>query len=112
MNNMSHDVVRIGVGPACFKRITPLQVEFIDEAGQKRSIDLWQCARNLNLSLELGDDENECKYVGYRGALDDPPWVQLMNDQETRFEFATADEMYEQLLILLMRVGWDTIDMN
>ena len=126
MNNTSPDVVRIGVGLARVTRVTPKQVEYLDEAGQQRSVDLEECARNWNryhddnrnefVPLTNAPPESVARWnagcVGQRGALDDPPWVELMSERGTRFEFMTYDEIYVQLLGPLMESGWYTFDTN
>jgi hypothetical protein len=48
--------------------------------------------------------------VGQRGASDNPPWVEFMNARMTRFEFATYEALYSELLTPLRREGWQTFD--
>ena len=118
------EVVRIGVGSARLTRVTPLQVEYVDEAGEEHFIDLQECAQNWIRHF----DENRARVVavpgvssesiaqwnarciGSRGALSDPPWVVLMSEPSTRFEFKNYFEVHELLLVPLMEVGWHTFD--
>ncbi len=101
MKIKSHDVIRVGIGPARVTLVTPKKVDFIDETGQERSIDLEECAGNF-----------PSRYVGYRDALNDPPWVVFKNEQRTRFEFKTYDEIYAQLLGPLIQAGWLILDLG
>jgi hypothetical protein len=36
--------------------------------------------------------------VGLRGALDDPPWAEFLNERNTRFEFGSYEALYAELL--------------
>jgi hypothetical protein len=48
--------------------------------------------------------------VGQRGALDNPPWIELMNERKTRFEFASRETFYRELLDPFRQAGWHTFD--
>ena len=124
MNDSPPDVVRIGVDHARITRVTAQQVEYLDEAGQERSIDLEGCARNWCQIFDENRDnvvilpgaasEGVASWnagcVGQRGAIDDPPWVMLMDDRRTRFEFKDYGAIYALLLDPLMEAGWHTFD--
>ena len=131
MKSTSPDVVQIGVGPACVTRVTPQQIDFIDETGQERSIDLEDCAQNWIKLVDKRDGleeknrkdpvarpvivsgcitEWDASCVGVRNLLDGPPWVRFMNERHTRFEFKSYDESYALLLGPLGRAGWHTFD--
>jgi hypothetical protein len=103
-----------------------VRIEYIGMTGQECSIDLEECAKNwvqwhynhehefISLpghSQEEIDDWN-ARCVGERGALDQPPWVKLMNDRNTLFEFRSYEALYGELLGPLMQSGWHTFDTN
>ncbi len=118
-------VVRIGNSTARILSVAPQSVDYIDDAGQKHSVDLKECARNWGrlrgagmpeLRQSAGSSEQlaawNSRCVGQRGALDHPPWAEFMDEQRTRFEFATYEALYQELLTPLRRAGWQTFDTN
>ena len=126
MNTRSTEVVRIGDGLSRITRVTRTQVDYRNEEGHDLSIELEECARRWiehiakmqgeflkppSASSERHDRWN-AGCVGLRGALDEPPWAQFLNNRRTRFEFASYEEIYSQLLIPLDEVGWHTFDSN
>lgn len=46
MNQPAPEIVRIGMASADVTSVSQRRVEYLDEAGQERFIDLEQCARN------------------------------------------------------------------
>jgi len=94
--------VRLGVGVARIQRITPQGVEYTNEAGVDCVVELTRSAK----------EERPMSIVGFRGMLDDPPWVRFLNERSTRFEFTDSDEAYETLLYPLYECGWATEDAN
>jgi len=50
--------------------------------------------------------------VGQRDTSDNPPWAEFMNERNTRFEFATYEAVYAELLGPLMQAGWHTFDLS
>jgi hypothetical protein len=123
MNEPAPEIVRIGIASAHVTSVSQQRVEYLDEAGQERLIDLEQCARNWvryhndheqDFSLVPGASAEsavtwDSRCVGQRGALDDPPWVEFMNERHTRFEFVSY-EAVDALLGLLSKAGWHTFD--
>ena len=123
MNQHAPEIVRIGIAGAHVKSVSPEQVDYVDEAGKERFVDLEQCARNwVQHRNEHAQDfclvsdasaeavatwNSHC--VGQRGALDDTPWVEFMNDRRTRLEFASYEAVYT-LLGPLSQAGWHTFD--
>lgn len=115
------EIVRIGMARAGVTSVSQRRVEYLDEAGQERFIDLEQCARNwvryyheheqdfvwVDSAESAATWNSRC--VGQRGALDDPPWVEFMNERRTRFEFASC-EAISALLGPLSKAGWHTFD--
>jgi hypothetical protein len=124
VSNVSPEIIRIGAGNARIKCVTPQRVEYFDESGQECFVDLEECARNWVQSL-TGEDEDDLvllasensaarrkpRYVGGRGLLEDPPWIEFANKRRTRFEFESLNEGYG-LIIPLKRVRLLTLDMN
>jgi hypothetical protein len=124
MNQESKELVRVGDGNARILRVTPALIDYTDIAGQARLIDLRECAGNWRRfhdanrhdfiivpgSSEAEADARNSRCVGERGALDDPPWVEFMNDRRTRFEFQTYEAVYGELLGPLAKNGWETFD--
>ena len=123
----SPDVVRVGIGLARITQVTSTQIEYIDKAGQERSVDLEECARSWcryldeNRSDYMILDSNEpsesldrwnARCAGLREATDNPPWVVFINEPGTRFEFKTYDEIYALLLEPLQLAGWHTFDLG
>ena len=118
------EVIRIGVGNSRIIGITQRQISYVGRAGEPCTIDLKECARTWprfrsdhgaefitvtdSTSAEIDDWNARC--VGSRGALDDPPWVQFMNQRHTRFEFEDNEAIYRELLTPMSRYGWHTFD--
>jgi hypothetical protein len=126
MDLLQGEVVRIGVSGARIVAVTRQRIDYIDMVGQERFIDLEECAKGW---AQLHDDRSQeflplpgateqgiaawnASCVGQRGALDNPPWAEFMNERNTRFEFGTYEALYEQLLRPLKRAGWHTFDAN
>ncbi|MCB0020792.1 MAG: hypothetical protein KDE09_23520 [Anaerolineales bacterium] len=124
MRNSSEASVQVGIGLARITQVTSMAVEYIDEHGQRHSIDLKECAQNWRSQVEAKRGQSEARQpplsesarawnercVGVRDLLDDPPWVGFMNEQRTRFAFTSYAESYEQLLNPLGLAGWHTWD--
>jgi hypothetical protein len=124
MNPPAPEVVRIGIAGAHISSVSRQRIEYVDEAGQERFVDLEQCARNWvryrndheqDFCLLPGASaESAAKWnsrcVGQRDALDDPPWVEFMNERHTRFQFASYQAVYALLLDALDEAGWRTFD--
>ena len=122
-NQMVPEIVRFGVANSRIKCVTPQRVEYLDEAGQECFVDLEECARNW-VQLHNKDDDDLIRmtsqgffdsfyssFVGQRGLLDDPPWVEFMNKRRTRFEFGSENEA-RKLLRPLRAHGWRTDNAN
>ena len=105
MNRIVPEIVRIGVANARIKSATRQRVEYLDEAGQECFVDLEECNRNY---VQLG---SETRYVGDRGLMLDPPWIEFTNKRRTRFEFGSSNEA-RTLKLQLMKVRWLTFDAN
>src|SRR5271157_277264 len=126
MHQATPEVIRVGVSGARIVRVTHEFVEYIDMTGQVQSLDLEQCATDwvkwkkenkqsfLNVSgaSEAEIDAWDARTVGTRGALDDPPWVEFMNERRTRFEFETYEALCAELRKPLGDAGWFTFDMD
>ena len=91
----AYRVIRIGVSEARITEVNRDRIQFVDEQGEAHSISL----------------DRKGRYVGLRDALDTPPWVKL-GKPITRFEFHSYDELYEELLTPLRKVGSHTIDLG
>jgi hypothetical protein len=124
MNHRQREIVRIGISGARIVAVTRQRIDYIDMAGQKQFIDLEECVRSwgrwhddrrqeflpLPGATEQGIASWNARCVGRRGALDNPPWAEFMNERNTRFEFATYEALYTELLGSLMQAGWHTFD--
>lgn len=134
MNRMfnfnSVERVRLGRGLARITQVTEQAVEYIDENGTERSIDLLECER-MGGALETagqfppGADVDWASLadairpeqspqglrrggcVGLRGALDNPPWFQFLNRRRTQFEFEDRGALDEDLLRPMARMTFD-----
>ena len=120
MTDPAREIVRIGVNEARILGVTPLRIDYIDEACQEQSIDLQECARNWGRwrdsqrhefrplpgfnDQRVADWNARC--VGERGGS----WTEFMNERKTRFEFATHVALYRELLTPLSVAGWHTFD--
>jgi len=118
------EVIRVGVSYAHILRVTQARIDYIDMRGRRQSIDLEECARIwmrwhddhiqeftlLAGSSKADSDAWNARCVGERGALDHPPWVQFMNERNSRFEFGNYEALYVALLEPLMQNGWHTFD--
>ena len=61
-------------------------------------------------STKADRDAWNVRCVGKRGVLDHPPWVQFMNERNSRFEFGNYEALYAELLGPLMEKAWHTFD--
>ena len=118
------EVIRVGASDARILRVTQARIDYIDMRGRRQSIDLEECAKNwmrwygdhiqefilIPGSSESDSDSWKARCVGERGALDHPPWVQFMNERNSRFEFRNYEALYGELLVPLMQKGWHTFD--
>jgi hypothetical protein len=123
VNQVAPEIVRIGVANARIKRVTQQRVKYLDEAGQECFVDLEECARNwvqlhnkddvdlVRMTSQSWFDHFDSSFVGQRGLLDDPPWVEFMNKRRTRFEFASEKEARPLLRRLRAHV-WRTGNAN
>lgn len=119
MSQIVPEIVRIGVGNARIKCVTRQRVEYFDEAGQECFVDLDECARDWvekcgDNFVEWTSEDSDAvrpkrRYVGERGLLYDPPWIEFANKRRTRFEFESLNEGYG-LIIPLKRVRCLTLD--
>ena len=115
---MVHEIVRIGVANTRIKCVTPQRVEYLDEAGLECFVDLDECNRNYvqldNENLLTSEDSSatsSSRYVGMRGLLVNPPWIEFTNKRRTRFEFESSNEALG-LKLQLMKARWRTLDDN
>ena len=119
MNQIVPEIVRIGVGDARIKCVTPQRVEYFDEAGQECFVDLDECSRNSvqshikdegdSVVLTSEDGDAVARYVATRDLLHDPAWIEFKNKRRTRFEFGSSNEA-RGLKLQLMRLRWRTDD--
>jgi hypothetical protein len=124
MSQNRAEIVKIGEGNARILRVTPALIEYTNVAGELAVIDLQECAHNwqgfhdanrsdfiiVPGSSDAEADSWNSRCVGERGACDNPPWVEFMNDRHTRFEFHTYEAIYSELLGPLTKNGWHTFD--
>ena len=118
------EVIRVGASHAQILRVARTRIDYIDMRGRRQSIDLEECAMNwirwhddhiqefmlIPGSSTADSDRWNARCVGERGALDHPPWVQFMNERNSRFEFRNYEALYGELLVPLMQNGWHTFD--
>src|SRR5262245_48174670 len=93
-------------GSAKIVRVTAWEIEFTDASGAKHFVSLRECASNWPLyhgGFQNKEARGGNRCVGERGALDDPPWVQFVNERMFRFEFESYDALYRDLLDPLSR---------
>ena len=117
------EIIRLDVGDARIKSVASQRVEYLDEAGLERFVDLEECARNW-VQLHNKDDGElvlltsqgifdsfYSSFVGQHGFLDDQSWIKFSNKRRTRFEFGSVKEAHS-LRRNLRGVGWRTKDGN
>jgi hypothetical protein len=125
------ELVRIGQGQAGIVDVGKTRLDYLNEAGERKSIDLEECARIFS-ALERagffppGDDtdwaaiaDSQPKLrpeeiggaIGLRARMDDPPWFQFLNRRRTQFEFRDAEQMNAELMTPLLAAqyggSWD-----
>jgi len=110
LNQIVPEIVRIGVGNARIKCVTPQRVGYFDEAGQECFVDLKECARNRvkdveSWRVEDGARERDFRLVAKYRFQDDSPCFEFMNDRHTRFEFGSL-EGAQALKSLLAKARW------
>jgi hypothetical protein len=123
MGDATSEVVSIGVSNARIVGVSRERIDYIDAAGEERFIDLHVCARNWGRWRERSSGFRplpgstpesiavwNARCVGERGALDNPPWAQFMNERCTRFEFSSDEALYQEMLDPLKQAGWHTFD--
>lgn len=103
VNQIATEIVRVGVANASIKGVTPQRLDYLDEAGQERFVDLEECIGSA------ASGSSRC--VGRRGLLDDPPWIEFTNNRRTRFEFGSSNEA-SGLKLEIMKARWRTLDGN
>src|SRR5690349_2932683 len=92
-------------------RVTADIIEYVDDDGEARVIDLAQCAGNW--LKHHPDFETKWRKVGWRGLCRYPPVVELSTEPPTRFRFASMNEAYAVLLGPLRKLGkWHTFDFD
>lgn len=57
-------------------------------------------------------NEFEIGYIGRRGLLSSPPWVEFFDKKHTRFEFESRKYAYSCILNRLQEMGFKTMDMD
>jgi hypothetical protein len=124
MGRPAREVVQIGISGARIVTVSRQRVDYIDMAGQAQFVDLEECARSWGqwhdghrgeyLPLPGASDQSIAAWnaccVGQRGALDNPPWAEFQNERKTRFEFASREALYRELLNPLREASWQTFD--
>jgi hypothetical protein len=125
LNQILPEIVWVGAANALIKSVTRQRLEYFDDTRQECFVDLDECAKYWQLQNEDEDDfdpltsedssttcsSRRIRYVGKRGMLDDPPWIEFTNKRRTRFEFASLREA-RALKLQLMRVRCLTLDDN
>jgi hypothetical protein len=120
MNRPQREVVRVGASGARIVAVTRQRIDYIDMAGQEQFIDLEECASRWGRwhddrsqeflpmpgATEQGIAAWNARCVGQRGFQ----WAEFMNERNTRFEFATYEALYTELLDPLRQAGWHTFD--
>src|SRR5262245_55492537 len=114
------ELVHIDSGQAKIIGIEGSRLEYVDDIGKRRTIDLAECARIFSCLRQLGkfppDEDFDWgalvaeipgfadmpmpiqPVVGLRAAIDEPPWFQFLNPRRTQFEFRDRDHIYSVLL--------------
>ncbi len=117
-------VIWVGDSGAYIVRVTQERIEYIDNAGRQQFVDLQECANNwvqwhddhrqefipLQGATDSDIDAWNARCVGERGGGDPVWWIQLANEQKTRFEFETWEACWKELQGPLMKAGWNTFD--
>ncbi len=130
-NFTSVALAHVGTGPARIVRISHQQLQYLNDDGAALVIDLEMCARTYRTLQNAGlfppgDDTDWAKLaaadpsfstrevrfgcVGLRGAIDEPPWFQFLDQRRTQFEFPDYDAIQSDLLRPLGAAGWQTWD--
>jgi hypothetical protein len=133
---LAPEVKRMSASGAHIVCITHELIEYVNTAGKRQFIDLEECARNW---MRYRHDHShefislppvpEIKFEDYGAAallfnfkdsrcvaLRDTyaGWVEFMNDRKTRFEFPAGQgfggDIWRELLMPLLQVGWCTFD--
>ena len=112
VNQIVPEVVRVGVGNARIKCVTPQRVEYFDETGQECFVDLNECARNRVQYVQSWRDDGprewDFRLVAKCGFLDDSSCIEFMNNRRTRFESRSLEEA-QALKSLLAKARWRVI---
>jgi hypothetical protein len=125
LNQILPEIVWLGAADAQIQGVTRQRVEYLNEAAQECFVDLDECARYWQLQKTDEDDFDPLdsedsdatyslrglNYVGKRGMLDDPPWIEFTNKRRTRFVFGSLKQARE-FKLQLMRVRCYTLDGN
>jgi hypothetical protein len=123
MGDPTCEMVSIGASGARIVGVTRKRIDYIDAAGEERFIDLQECVRSWGRwraqssgfqTLPGWTAESAAAWdtscVCQRGAVDNRPWAQFMNERNTRLEFTSYAALYKELLDPLKRAGWHTFD--
>jgi hypothetical protein len=124
VGNPNRELVQFVDSEARIVNVTSERIDYIDAVGQERSIHLAECAKNWS----RWRDENchdfqpmpgatgpgisawNARCVGQRGSSVNRPWVEFMNDRQTRFEFGTHEDFDREIRRPLAKAGWNTFD--
>jgi hypothetical protein len=114
------ELVHIDDGKAKIVAVEASRLDYVDDIGNPRTIDLAECARIYACLRRVGqfppaEDLDWGSLVaqtpgfadlplpvqaviGLRGAIDEPPWFQFLNPRRTQFEFKDYDHIKRALL--------------
>lgn len=90
---------RLSYGAESILAIGENSVEYLDDDGQQRIIDLTAHVRRE-------------RYVADRHMMSPAYFVEFRGDPPVRFEFANREEAYDKLIGPLGSVGWSTFDLT
>lgn len=83
--------------------ITPSLIRYTDLDGKSHTINFNDCVHS---------SEQERGYIGKRGLLSCPPWIEFFDSQHTRFEFQSKTHATNLLMEELAKLNIKTIDMD
>jgi hypothetical protein len=84
-------------------RVTSDSIQYVDADGKTQIISFEDC---------MHCSSHERDFIGRRGLLSSPPWIEFFDKNHTRFEFESKKYALSILLNELTRLNIRTIDMD
>jgi hypothetical protein len=83
---MGGNVTIVKFDHAKIQRLSTAALAYLDDGGNARSVNFSTCRMNFVRDMRAAGNADD-KYVGFRDSSATPPYITLLTDPPTRFEF-------------------------